>query len=154
MPSTTSFDSALTDLRQGNASYYSYGAVLSIPLGGNLLRPQHLQIRQGDAETDSAAIKQQEQNITGGRWTTTWARSAPPSQQVNATRDARIYAEDALAAERKKLENGKSTSFIVLQLISNLTTARVNEIQALANYNIAVAQLALDEGNTLDCQPH
>ena len=37
----------------------------------------------------------------------------------------------------------------MLQLISNLTTARVNEVQALANYNIAVTQLALDEGNTL-----
>ena len=71
-------------------------------------------------------------------------------QQVQATRDARIYAEDALAAEQKKLENGKSTSFIVLQLISNLTTAKVAEIQALANYNIAVAQLSLDEGSTLE----
>jgi len=37
-----------------------------------------------------------------------------------------------------------------LQLISNLTTARSSEIQALANYNIALAQLALDEGSTLE----
>jgi HAE1 family hydrophobic/amphiphilic exporter-1 len=71
-------------------------------------------------------------------------------QQVYATRDARVYAEDALQAERTKLENGKSTSFIVLQLISSLTTAKVNEVQALANYNIAVSQLALDEGSTLE----
>jgi len=71
-------------------------------------------------------------------------------QRVDATREARIYAEAALEAEQKKLENGKSTSFIVLQLQSSLTTARSAEIQAQANYNIALEQLALDEGNTLE----
>jgi outer membrane protein TolC len=71
-------------------------------------------------------------------------------QQVQATHAARLFAEDALSAEQKKLENGKSTSFNVLQLISNLTTAKSAEIRALADYNIAVAQLALDEGSTLE----
>ena len=71
-------------------------------------------------------------------------------EQVKATREARLYAEEALAAERTKLENGKSTSFNVLQLISNLTAARVSEIQALANYNIARAQLEQDEGVTIE----
>jgi hypothetical protein len=38
----------------------------------------------------------------------------------------------------------------VLQLQSNLTTARSAEIRALADYNIALEQLALDEGMTLE----
>jgi len=71
-------------------------------------------------------------------------------QQVDATREARIYAKAALEAEQTKLEHGASTSFIVLQLQSNLTTARSAEIAALANYNVAIEQLALDEGSTLD----
>ncbi len=70
-------------------------------------------------------------------------------QQVQATRAAREYAKEALDAEQKKLENGKSTTYTVLQMQRDLTTARGNEIQALANYNNALAQLSLDEGTTL-----
>ena len=70
-------------------------------------------------------------------------------QQVAATRAAREYAAEALAAEQKKLENGKSTTYTVLQMQRDLTTARGNEIQALANYNKLLAQLSLDEGTTL-----
>jgi HAE1 family hydrophobic/amphiphilic exporter-1 len=70
-------------------------------------------------------------------------------QQVAATRAAREYAKEALEAEQKKLENGKSTTYTVLQMQRDLTTARGNEIQALANYNKALAQLSLDEGTSL-----
>jgi hypothetical protein len=49
-----------------------------------------------------------------------------------------------------KLEKGKSTSFIVLQLQSNLTAARSAEIRALADYNITLARLAQNEGSTLE----
>ena len=66
-----------------------------------------------------------------------------------ATRAAREYAADALDAEQKKLESGKSTTYTVLQMQRDLTTARGNEIQALATYNKALAQLSLDEGTTL-----
>jgi outer membrane protein TolC len=69
---------------------------------------------------------------------------------VTARREARIYAEAALEAEQKKLENGKSTSFVVLQLTKDLTTARSAEIRALADYNQALADAALQEGTTLD----
>ena len=70
-------------------------------------------------------------------------------QQVAATRAAREYAAAALDAEQKKLENGKSTTYTVLQMQRDLTTARGNEIQALDNYNKALSQLSLDEGTTL-----
>jgi outer membrane protein TolC len=71
-------------------------------------------------------------------------------QRVSATREARLYAEAALEAEQTKLEKGKSTSFVVLQLQKDLTTARSAEIRALADYNIALARLAQNEGSTLD----
>ena len=69
---------------------------------------------------------------------------------VGSTRQARSYAEAALAAEEKKLRNGYSTSFFVLQLQETLTAARSAEIQALADYNKALAQLAFAEGTTLE----
>jgi outer membrane protein TolC len=71
-------------------------------------------------------------------------------QRAKATKDARIYAEQALEAEQKKLESGKSTSFEVLRLQRDLTSARLNEIRSLADYNIALARIASAEGSTLD----
>ena len=59
-------------------------------------------------------------------------------------------AEAALEAEQKKLENGKSTSFFVLQLQRDLTARRSDEIRSLADYNNALAQLALVEGSVLE----
>ena len=70
-------------------------------------------------------------------------------EQVAATRTAEEYAAAALDAEQKKLESGKSTTYTVLQMQRDLTTARGNLIQALDTYDKALAQLSLDEGTTL-----
>ena len=71
-------------------------------------------------------------------------------QRVESTHQARLYAEAALDAAQKKLENGKSTSFEVLQLQRDLTAARSLGIQALADYNKALSQLSFNEGATLE----
>ena len=71
-------------------------------------------------------------------------------ERVGATRKAREYAEAALAAEQKKLESGKSTSFFVLQLQRDLTAARSDEIQALVQYKRSLALLAQSEGATFE----
>jgi outer membrane protein TolC len=70
--------------------------------------------------------------------------------QVDATRESRLFAEAALEAEQKKLDNGRSTSFVVVQLQRDLTTARLAELAAVSQYNQALAQLAFNEGSTLD----
>ncbi|HZV33040.1 MAG TPA: TolC family protein [Verrucomicrobiae bacterium] len=143
------FDQDLTTLRHGNFSTYTYGAFVSIPLGGNMAARSQYKSGKATLKQLLLALKQTEQNIIIAVDNDV-GNVQSQFQQVQATRDARIYAQEALDAERKKLENGKSTSFVVLQLISNLTSARVAEIQALANYNIALSQLALDEGSTLE----
>jgi len=71
-------------------------------------------------------------------------------QSVQATKQARIYAEAALDAEEKTYAVGKATTFEVLQYQNNLTAARSQEIRALANYNEALANLAQQEGRTLE----
>ena len=134
------------DLRSGSSSFYSVGAVVSIPLGNTGARNNHKSAKLTLKQL-LLQMKQQEQTILV-QVDNDVGNVRSTLQQVDSSRAARIYAEDALAAERVKLEKGKSTSFIILQLISNVTTARVNEVQALANYNIAVAQLSLDTGNT------
>jgi outer membrane protein TolC len=69
---------------------------------------------------------------------------------AEATRQARTYAEAALDAEQKKYAVGKSTTFTVLQLQNNLTSARSQEIRSLADYNKALSNLAEQEATTLE----
>ena len=104
--------------RTGPNSFGSYGAYsLAFRWGAIFPRGTPYKSGQGGPQTDSAAIKTTpfEQNILVDVDNDVGQVSST-LQQVDATRAARIYAEDALAAEKKKLENGKSTSFIVLQL--------------------------------------
>jgi outer membrane protein TolC len=139
----------LSDLSRGGATYYSIGASVSMPLGGNLSARNTYKSAKATLKQVLLQLKQTEQDILVAVDNDV-GQIQSDLEQVNATHAARLYAEDALKAEQTKLQNGKSTSFNVLQLISNLTTARVNEIQALANYNIAQAQLSLDEGATIE----
>ncbi len=71
-------------------------------------------------------------------------------EATESRRQARIYAEEALAAEQKKLENGKSTSFQVLELQKDLTDASAAEIDVLSKYNKAIHLLYFREGTTLE----
>lgn len=145
---STSLGTALDNVASAKDPFYSYGMLLTVPLGNtgprNAFRTAKVTVQQRVIQ-----VKQLENSII-----TTVDNDVglvqSTLQQVQATHAARLFAEDALSAEQKKLENGKSTSFNVLQLISNLTTAKSAEIRALADYNIAVAQLALDEGSTLE----
>jgi outer membrane protein TolC len=67
-----------------------------------------------------------------------------------ATEEAVAYAADALDAEQRKLEQGKSTSFVVLQLQKNLTDAKKERIDALAAYARQRAVYAKAQGLTLE----
>ena len=70
-------------------------------------------------------------------------------QATESSRAARKFAEEALDAEQKKLEAGRSTSFFVLQFQKDLTDAAALEIRAAAEYNKALQQLYFREGTTL-----
>ena len=128
--------------------FYTIGGQFSIPLGNNSARNSY-RAAKASKEQIEIQLRQLEQNIMI-TIENDIAIANTRFQQVDATREARIYAEAALDAEQKKLESGKSTSFVVLQLTRDLTSARSAEISALANYNISLAQLALDKGAMLD----
>ncbi len=144
--SSREFSGAFGQLGSMDNPFYSYGAQLSVPLGNTGARSSY---RSAKATKEQIALqlKQVEQNVLIGI-ENAMATARTSLERVAATRQARLYAEDALKAEEKKLEQGKSTSFIVLQLQSELTAARSSEIRSLADYNIALARLALNEGST------
>lgn len=127
---------------------WSLGAELSMPLTRRQER-YSLKTAKAQAEQLKLNFKRMEQQIMVDIENAV-SLTKINIQRVEATRQEREFAEAALDAEQKKLEVGKSTSFIVLQLQRDLTAARSNEINALAEYNKALAQLSLNEGSVFD----
>lgn len=142
------FSQVLDQIAKREQPSWSIGGVLTFPIGNTGARAAYKKSKLA-MEQYVLALKNLEQTIMA-TIDNDITQAKASYQQVAATRAAREYAEDALAAEQKKLENGKSTTYTVLQVQRDLTTARGNEIQALANYNKLLVQLSLDEGDTLN----
>ena len=142
------YENAVDQAGEGNAPFYSYGATLSVPLGNVNARNQYKAAKASLRQIE-LQFKQLEQNILVEIDNAVKVAESD-YQSVQATKQARIYAEAALDAEQKTYAVGKATTFEVLQYQNNLTTARSAEIRALANYNEALANLAAQEGSTLE----
>ncbi|MGD0410802.1 MAG: TolC family protein [Verrucomicrobiota bacterium] len=136
------------DISANSFPNYSYGAILSVPLGNRAARNNY-KAAKASVEQAQAVYQLVEQNILI-QIQNTIEKAKSDLAQTKATHDAREYAGQALQAEEKKMQVGTSTSFIVLQLQSNLTAARSAEIRALADYNEDLAQLAQFEGTILE----
>jgi outer membrane protein TolC len=137
----------LDGIRTGSGQTYSYGLVLRIPFSNKVAKNSYRASRK-TKERMVLEHKQLEQQIIVE--IDNAVKSARTSyQRIEATREARLYAEAALEAEQKKYLNGKSTSFFVLQLQRDLTAARSTEIRSLADYNKSLSTLWLSEGSTL-----
>jgi len=142
------FSDALGQIKEGSNPYYSYGAAITWPLSNRAAR-QSYKISKAEQRQLLLRLKKLEQTIMVDIEDAV-KLAQTNFERVDATKQARLYAEAALEAEQKKLENGKSTSFNVLFLQRDLTQARSAEIQALTEYNRALSQLSLKEGTTIE----
>lgn len=127
---------------------YSYGVVLSFPLS-NITERNAYRASKAARRIAQLQLQRAEQDVLV-QIANFVNQAQSRFSQVTSTRKARVYAEAALAAEVKKLQNGLSTAFFVLQLQEILTAARTAEVQALADYNKIVAQLSFAEGDILE----
>jgi outer membrane protein TolC len=127
---------------------YFYGMVVSFPLS-NVAERNNYRASKAAKEISTLQLRKAEQGVLVqvADWVN---RVQSRFSQVDSTRKARDYAQSALAAEQKKLENGFSTSFFVLQLQEALTAARTAELLARADYNKALVQLAFADGSILE----
>ncbi|HEY7862631.1 MAG TPA: TolC family protein [Thermoanaerobaculia bacterium] len=71
-------------------------------------------------------------------------------QRLAATRSAREAAETQLFAEQERFGVGLSTNFFVLTRQNDLTSARVDEIQAILDFTRAETEFARATGTLLD----
>ena len=142
------FSGVFDQYGDANHPFYYYGASLSVPLSNAKAR-NTLKSDKATLKQKLLTLKQLEQTIMVDIDNAV-KQVASDYQQVQAQRQARIYAAAALDAEQKKYNVGKSTTFTVLQLQSTLTTDRGNEIRAIASYDEDIAKLSQAEGATLD----
>jgi outer membrane protein len=146
--SGTVFSGALYDVQQRNLPTWSVGGQISMPLTDtgprNTYKAQKISVQQY-----VLLVKKSERDILISIDNDIGTLLAD-YDSVQATHAQRLYEEQALDAENKKLENGKSTTYQVLLVQRDLTNARGAEIQALDKYNFDLAQLSLDEGTTLE----
>ena len=142
------FSGTFNGFDQANQPFWSYGAQFSMPLSNvgarNTYKAGKVTLKQLLLQ-----LKQLEQTVMV-QIDNAVKQAQSDYEAVEAQREARIHAEAALDAEQKKYAVGKSTTFVVLQLQNTLTSDRAAEIRALANYNEDLANLAAEEGSTLE----
>lgn len=141
------FSGAIGQVRDRSNPFWYYGASISYPLGNRTARSNY-KISKVQKAQNELILKQREQAVLV-QVDDAVKLVQTDYERIDATKKAREFAQAALDAEQKKLENGKSTSFLVLQYQRDLTAAKFSEVQALADYNNALSQLALSEGMTL-----
>jgi outer membrane protein TolC len=146
--STNNVPEALSQITDRIRPVYFYGGQFTIPLANTAARNTYKSDKMTLAQL-LATLKKQEQGVMIAIDNDIGTVQAD-YDQVLATRAQRQYEEQALDAEQKKLENGKSTTYTVLQVQRDLTSARGAELQALDTFNKDLSQLSLDEGSTLE----
>lgn len=72
------------------------------------------------------------------------------AKQIDSARVSRELEEKNLDAERKRYENGMSSSFRVLQIQEDLTQARSREVTAVTTYRTALASYYRSIGRLLE----
>jgi outer membrane protein TolC len=142
------FSDVFNQIGGGDLPSYGFGASLTFPLSNKAARNQYKQDKMSKEQLALTFKKVEQAAMVAIANDVKSIEST--YQQVDATREARVYADQALQAEQKKLDNGSSTVFVVLQLQNNLTAAKFSEIQALDNYNKAIETLASDTGSTIE----
>lgn len=143
----TDFGGGFSQLGSGSGPFYTIGAQLSVPITNRKFRDS-LRATRLQREQSGQRLRQFRQLVMV-QVDDAIKQAQASLRRVSATRAAREYSELALQAEQDKFKAGASTPFIVLQLQKDVTSARSDEIQALADYNKANSTLSLREGSTL-----
>jgi len=116
---------------------------------GNRSARNNLRARRAEVEQTLLNLKKQEQLVMV-EIDNAIAVIRTSFERVGATRQAREFAKDAWDAEQKKLDSGKSTSYEVLLKQRDYIRTMSDEIQALSDYNKALADLSFREGTILE----
>jgi outer membrane protein TolC len=96
------------------------------------------------------SLYDQERTVIEGEVRTAARAVDTAIKSIDANVKAREFQEKNLDAEKKRYENGMSTSFQITQIQDQLTQARSAEVQATVNYRTALAEYYRSVGALLD----
>jgi outer membrane protein len=96
------------------------------------------------------SLYDQERTVIEGEVRTAARAVDTAIKSIDANVKAREFQEKNLDAEKKRYENGMSTSFQITQIQDQLTEARSAEVQATVNYRTALAEYYRSVGALLD----
>lgn len=142
-----SFGDAAEVAYRNNFEDWSVGLRAEVPLGNDERRAslaQSILARLQRLSTREARRQQIEKEVRDAvdQLSSTW-------QRILASRQAVALASRTLDAERRQFEVGRSTSTDVLDADANLADARLTEIRAVVEYQIAQIDLAVATGTVL-----
>lgn len=131
------FGEAFEQVRDGEFDRWTAQVLFSYPLQNRERRSQatlaELELEQGMTELEQLGQEIRTEVRAAARQVETAAK------QIESARVSRQLEERNLDAERKRYENGMSSSFRVLEIQEDLTQARSREVSAIASYRRALA---------------
>ncbi len=142
------FDDALDQITGGDFPGWSLGLVFALPLQNRTARAQST-IADLEVEKARAVLDDIDQFITTGVRTAVRAVETA-AKAIDSARVSRQLAEKNLDAERKRYENGMSTSFQILEIQEDLTAARSREVSAVTEYRRALVDYHRVVGRLLE----
>ncbi|OLD21320.1 MAG: hypothetical protein AUJ01_02440 [Acidobacteria bacterium 13_1_40CM_3_65_5] len=142
--SITSFGTVLSQLFARDFPTWAVGVNVSYPIGESSEQASYarakLERSQSEERLKSAQAKAIQQ-IRDAAW-----KIEMNAKRIETTRAAHELAEQRLDSERKRLEVGMSTSFLVIQAQRDLAQAKQNELGAVLAYDLALVDFeALQE---------
>jgi HAE1 family hydrophobic/amphiphilic exporter-1 len=133
---TTEFGNVVGQLFSNNYPTWAFGLSVNYPIGQSVEESNHARSKLERAQADER-FKSTEgkaiQQIRNAAY-----QVDMNSKRIETTRAARELAEQRLDSERKRLDVGMSTSFLVIQAQRDFAQARTNELGAVLAYDLSL----------------
>jgi outer membrane protein TolC len=124
------------------------GLVFSFPIGNDQAQADEAIARHGERQAQAALTRVRK--TIRAEVLDAAAALETAGQRIEAARAGREAAEIQLSAEQDRYDVGLSTNFLVLTRQNDLSSARLDEISAHADYRVARTALARATGTLLD----
>jgi outer membrane protein TolC len=135
-------------LGEGDFDDVRAGVVFQIPIGNRAARAA--ESAAASAERQAQAELSRLRKLVLAEVLDAAAALDTAGQRIAVSRAAREAAEVQLSSERERYEVGLSTNFLVLTRQNDLSSARLDEIEALIDYRNAATEMARATGSLLE----
>ena len=143
-----SYGDAFSQMMSFDFVSWRVGANVTIPIGNSTAEGNHLAATIGQ-DRSRAEMQRLVQQIT--LEVRRFARGVEAAAEaVESTRKTRELAEQQLDIEQDRFEVGMSTNFEVLRFQDDLAVSRSQELRAMIEYRLALAELGRATGDLLD----